>query len=389
VVDSPVVSEEAAAQKGEGTGEEREGLMVAPKESIGTAKGVSERRKKKESWLKRRKDGIGASEAAAVCGLSRYRTPIEAWRDKVTVAINAEDVVIDDEENEAIYWGNKLESDVRHKARTHFFPGNIHGIVNPGRFKIQRHAEHRWMTATLDGWLREPTDRIRELFEGFPVTAMEKVQGRGVLEIKCSGQVSEWGENPDDYPIEYQCQVQHAMAVMGYSWGILACLLSGYGGMQVRYFPFVAVDDFQQLLMAREADFWHNHVETRVAPDIVPVNLPGQIESLQSQFAAEIQGKVVELETNYVVIDEIKQAAVKLRSQADAIDKFCKAALIARMQDGEMGVLDNGAAYTYKTQERKGFEVKPRTDRVLRRTVNSLKIDVARGVVNVETKEKD
>lgn len=359
-------------------------MVHPPNDGIQTAKSAKERHKKKEAWLAVRKGGIGASEAAAVCGLSRYSSPLEVWKDKVTVSLNAEDISIDDEENEAIYWGNRLESEVRHKARTHLFPDNKHGIVNPGRYKIQRHETYRWMTCTLDGWIREPNDAVRELFEGFPVTAMEKVQGRGVLEIKCSGQVSEWGENPEEYPLEYVCQVQHSMAVTGYSWGILACLLSGYGGMKVRYFPFVAVEDFKNALIAKERDFWANHVIPRVAPDIIPENLAGQIDSLQAQFSVELQGKVVEMESEYDVIDEIKQTAVALRRKADTIDKFCKAVLISRMQDGEMGVLDSGVAYTYKVQEKKGFTVQPRTDRVLRRTTNKFKIDAGRKVIDAE-----
>ena len=49
-----------------------------------------------------------------------------------------------------------------------------------------------------------------------------------------------------------------------------------------------------------------------------------------------------------------------------------------------MGVLNNGAAYTFKTQERKGYEVKPRSDRVLRRSNNKAKIEAARGIIDAE-----
>ena len=30
-------------------------------------------------WLAYRKQGIGGSDAAVVCGISRYRSPVELW----------------------------------------------------------------------------------------------------------------------------------------------------------------------------------------------------------------------------------------------------------------------------------------------------------------------
>ena len=357
--------------------------MAQPKDkSIFDVTKPEKRRHTKESWLKLRKNGIGASEAAAACGLSRWKSPLEVWKDKVTEAVNAEDIDVDDHMSEAMYWGNELEGKIRQRARGFLCPDDPHGICNPGRYKIQRHEQYRWMTCTLDGWIKEPTDPIKELFEGFPVAAYEKLKGRGVLEIKTSGQASEWGDNPEDYPLEYMCQVQHSLAVMGYSWGVLACLLAGYGGLKIKYFPFVAVEDFQQALIDKETDFWVNHESKRVAPDVVPTNLAGQIDSLQAQFSVELEGKVLELEEEYDAIDDIRQAAMALRRKADVIEKFGKAVLISRLQDNEMALLNNGSSYTYKSQDRKSYTVKARTDRVLRRSTSKAKIDAARGVLD-------
>jgi putative phage-type endonuclease len=360
-------------------------MVLPPAKGIASARSAAERRKKKEAWLKLRKEGLGASDAAAACGLSRYCQPVTLWKDKVTEAVNAEDITVGEEVNEAIEWGNYAEGRIRQKAKQHFFPDDPHGIINPGRYRIQRHAEHRWMTATLDGWIQEPNDKILELYDGFPAEAFDKIKGRGVLEIKTSGHENDWGDNAMEYPLEYMCQVQHAMAVMGYSWGILACLLAGYGGLRVKYFGFVEVEEFQAALIAKERDFWLNNVERRVAPDLVDSNIASQIDSLKALFTTELSGKVVELEPEYDVVDEINQAAMALRRKADVIAGFCKATLIARIQNGEMGVLNNGAAYTFKTQERKGYEVKPRSDRVLRRSNNKAKIEAARGIIDAET----
>jgi hypothetical protein len=59
----------------------------------------------KETWLTERRKGIGASEAAAVLGLSRYKSPLDVYLDK-TGEIGPQD------DSERMYWGRKLEGRV-------------------------------------------------------------------------------------------------------------------------------------------------------------------------------------------------------------------------------------------------------------------------------------
>ena len=59
-----------------------------------------------EEWLERRKDGIGGSDAAVVCGVSRYKSPVELWMEK-TGQLPAQ------EAGDAAYWGHQLEDLVR------------------------------------------------------------------------------------------------------------------------------------------------------------------------------------------------------------------------------------------------------------------------------------
>ena len=33
-------------------------------------------------WLEYRKQGIGGSDASVVCGINRYKSPVELWLDK-------------------------------------------------------------------------------------------------------------------------------------------------------------------------------------------------------------------------------------------------------------------------------------------------------------------
>ena len=35
-----------------------------------------------EDWLDCRRQGVGGSDAAVVCGVSRYKSPVELWMEK-------------------------------------------------------------------------------------------------------------------------------------------------------------------------------------------------------------------------------------------------------------------------------------------------------------------
>ena len=56
----------------------------------------------KKEWLKYRKQGIGGSDAGAVCGLNPYRTAIQVYYDKTSHSI-------EDVDNEAMRQGRELE----------------------------------------------------------------------------------------------------------------------------------------------------------------------------------------------------------------------------------------------------------------------------------------
>lgn len=56
-----------------------------------------------EDWLEYRKLGIGGSDASVVCGISRYKSPVELWMEKTNQ-------LPQQEAGEAPYWGTILEA---------------------------------------------------------------------------------------------------------------------------------------------------------------------------------------------------------------------------------------------------------------------------------------
>jgi len=64
--------------------------------------------KNKQEWLRERKNYLGGTDLAAVCGLSPYRTALDVYLDKTSDDIT-------EETSPAMRWGNLLE-DVVAKA---------------------------------------------------------------------------------------------------------------------------------------------------------------------------------------------------------------------------------------------------------------------------------
>lgn len=59
-----------------------------------------------EEWLEWRRKGIGGSDASIVCGVNRYKSPLELWLDKTSQ-------IPFGEAGEAAYWGTQLEPFVK------------------------------------------------------------------------------------------------------------------------------------------------------------------------------------------------------------------------------------------------------------------------------------
>ena len=96
-----------------------------------------------EDWLSYRKLGIGGSDASVVCGINRYKSPVELWMEKT-------DQLPHQEVGEAAYWGTQLEALVRAEftKRT--------GIEVSSINQLLQSEEHPFMLANLDGVCDHP-----------------------------------------------------------------------------------------------------------------------------------------------------------------------------------------------------------------------------------------
>lgn len=187
---------------------------------------VSTKDMSKEEWLKWRAKGIGGSDAPVVCGINRYKSPVELWMEKTG---QIEPKVA----GEAAHWGTMLEPLIRNEytERT--------GLQIKQEHAILQHSEYPFMLANLDGIVSDP------------------INGDCVFEAKTANafKSDDWD---DHVPQAYQLQVQHYLAVTNLLGAYIAVLI---GGNTFKWHYITRDNALIAMLIELEKRFWHN-VET-------------------------------------------------------------------------------------------------------------------------------
>lgn len=182
------------------------------------------------TWLEQRRLGIGGSDAPAIMGLSKWRTPLSVWLDK-TGQIEAAD------ESEPMRWGTLLEPVIRQEYATR----TGRAVVTPG---LIRHPDHEFIIGTPDGIADD---------------------GR-IVEIKTARSGDGWGEpGSDQVPDDYLIQVQHYMMLSGAALADVAVLI---GGSDFRVYTVPADRELHGMMVDAEAAFWQQVVD-RIPPPAV------------------------------------------------------------------------------------------------------------------------
>ena len=208
-------------------------------------------------WLECRKKGIGGSDASVVCGISRYKSPVELWMEKT-------DQIQSGEAGESAYWGTLLESVVRDEfsKRT--------GIKVQCVNQLLQSEEHPFMLANLDGICQHPE------------------YGTCIFEAKTAS-AYKTGEWDDSIPDEYQLQIQHYMAVTGYRGAYIAVLL---GGNTFRWKFIERDEELIAMMIQLEHNFW-NHVQNNTPPPLDGSDASAQF--LAVRFPDSIPGTCITL----------------------------------------------------------------------------------------------
>ena len=285
----------------------------------------------REEWLAaRRTTGIGASEAAAVLGASRWRTPLEVWAEKVQA------VESDLADAEAAAFGLLLEPVIAERfERVTGFP--VLRVEEPTLFRAR---ETPFVFASFDAFAEFAGEIIPAQFK----TASEYERAR-------------WQE--EGPPVEYQIQVQQELYVAETE---VAFLVALFGGRRLDYWLIERHPAFLDRLLAAEAAFW-----AAVEQKIPPPPGPGDAGLLLRLHPRGTPGLVVGLPPEAEAWDAELTAAEKERKAWEAETDRLKNLFRAAIGDAEAGVTLNGTVWQWRNVDVKGYEVQPRTDRRLTR----------------------
>jgi putative phage-type endonuclease len=287
----------------------------------------------RDEWLGGRQAGIGASESAALFGLSPWDSELSLWTRKRGLDEK------DQEEREYQEIGLLMEPVCaalyeKRTGRSLWAPSTS--------WAVARHPLLPFMTASVDRWVIDAPGK----------------PGRGVLELKNVGfgMQSEWDDGP---PLRVLCQVQHQLAVTGFQWGSAAGILGGN--------KFVTVDierndEFIEELEHQCRRFWAL-VEAGKMPS--PDGSKATERALKRLYPKD-NGAAVHLDDESAAIWSELAAIRKGKTHAEKRERELKNLLSASIGEATFGLLPDGRLLSYRHQERDGYMVAPTMFRVLK-----------------------
>lgn len=270
-----------------------------------------------EDWLKLRLKGIGGSDAAAVCNLSRYSSPLDVWLLKTGRKVATPD-------NEAMMFGRLLEPVIRQEFSRRV---GVKVVECPYMFAFK---EYPFMCANIDG------------------VVTEKDGTKALLKIKTTNSGTTTKELEEEgLPVEWYIQMQHYMAVCDLPTGYLAVLVCG----NKFYHKKIERDEETiKTIIALESHFWKEYVMKYVPP---PVDANSG-EALTMLYPTAEKDKTIVLPSD---ADEIVAQWLEIKKGEDEMKTAkatCENQLKALLQDAESGTTANGytVRWTSYTQSR-------------------------------------
>ena len=199
----------------------------------------------REEWLEGRLHGLGASDIGALLGVSKFKTPIQLWREK-TGAVKAPDI----SDSQRVQFGNDAEEPLRGMFR--LMHPEYELTFEP--FTILRPVgRYSFLSCTPDGELVERETGRKGIYESKTATCLSR---------------ADWEKWNYQIPQTYFAQIIEQMFCGEFSFAVVwALLLNAEGDGSLRAYRFERSDceaRIQDMLQKAET-FWR-HVEAGTMP---------------------------------------------------------------------------------------------------------------------------
>lgn len=262
-----------------------------------------------ESALERRKNHVGASEVAAVMGLSPWKTAHDLWLEK-TNKLDEKPL-----ENESMGIGSMVEDGL-----LDWWAVELGKKILKNQFRVH---EGGIISATHDALVvGEPVG-----IEAKTAGIMNPIQAR-----------DEWGEEgTDEIPDYYILQTQTQCLVSGLDVVHVPALIGGRGR---RMYRVERSDKICAAILERVTLFWTENVLKDMPPDSIP-----SLDVIRMRKREP--GKVISLPAADVTY---WQECETRRKEAEKAADFAKAAVLAAMQDAEIGESEAGSVKVTKVK---------------------------------------
>lgn len=262
---------------------------------------------------------IGASDCAAVLGLSRFKTVLQVWAEK-TGTVEPEDI----SEKLNVWLGNELEEVVAKKF-TKDTGKKVHRVND-----AYVHKNHDFIRCHID----------------------RKVEGENaILQCKTASAWMAKHWEGEEIPQEYILQEYHELACTNYERAYIAVLI---GNNDFKIKVLERDENTIKKIIAKEVDFWENFV----IPKVIPKSISARDSDTLFQIFPDalLAGEVVELgEQGAKFIEVLKANQQDLKVLEDIIDQN-KNELKAMLGDSSVGKTDNWMV-TWRNQVAKKLDV--------------------------------
>lgn len=270
-------------------------------------------------WFEQRRDGVSATDLPKLLGLTKWGNPLSVFLDK-------RGELPRDEAGEAAQWGQLLEDVVAEEWARRA------GVV-VSRVGVLANVDHPWQRASLD-----------RLVHGCP----DAPDGLCAVEVKTrSAYVADrWR---DDVPDDVYAQVAWQVVVTGLPHVHVVALLGGQRLTAHRYDPDPGVQ--AQCLAAAEE--FRGHLTSGVPPVVEPDAL---LLDLLDRLHPERVGTVEvpgDLRDEARRLVEVRRAALRSKTEADAVADTAKAGLVQLLGDAEAATVDGVELFRYRPGTRK------------------------------------
>ncbi len=274
------------------------------------------------AWLEWRRSGIGASDIAALLGISPWASPFSVWASKL--ALLPDDELDDDDPRE---FGRRAEAMVGP-----WFTDRT-GLALAGEQMWLTHPAEPWMMATPDALVVE-ADRTEHYWSD-PSDAL------GGLEIK-----TDHGKPWAEIPAHYQAQGQWQMAVAGWPKVWFAVL----HGRRFRTYELERDQADIDYMTERARTFWHDHVLAKEPPEVD--GSEATAAAIAAIYPTTTKGKAADIDTVAGALEMLAEAKVDAKD-AEARESAAKGVLAWALKDAEIGLVAGNEVCTYKAQTRK------------------------------------